>query len=72
MWVLCQTPRVKRDDEQLARDVMRRLESGDLAIDRKALPDVVRVLDALPRSGRSNKIDRKALRELAAEGVVGE
>jgi acyl-CoA synthetase (AMP-forming)/AMP-acid ligase II len=69
-------PRVKRDDEQLARDVMRRLESGDLAIDRKALPDEVRVLDALPRSGRSNKIDRKALRELAAgaagKGGVGE
>ncbi len=59
-------PRVfnRGDDEQLAKDVMRALEGGgELGIDRKALPDEVRVLDALPRSGRSSKIDRKALRD---------
>jgi acyl-CoA synthetase (AMP-forming)/AMP-acid ligase II len=58
--------RVDRDDERLARYVRRALESGDLAIDRKALPDEVRVLDALPRSGRSSKIDRRRLRAMAA------
>ena len=58
-------PRVDTTDDRLARDVMRALEGGgDFGIDRKALPDEVRVLRALPRSGRSNKIDRKALREL--------
>lgn len=60
-------PRQERDDDRLARDVRRALEGGgDLGIDRKALPDEVRVLDALPRSGRSSKIDRGALRRLAA------
>jgi acyl-CoA synthetase (AMP-forming)/AMP-acid ligase II len=57
-------PRVPRDDAKLEREIMRALEGGGaLGIDRKALPDEVRILDALPRSGRSNKIDRKALRE---------
>jgi acyl-CoA synthetase (AMP-forming)/AMP-acid ligase II len=61
-------PRHVRDDERLAKDVMRALESGgELGIDRKALPDEVRVLDALPRSGRSSKIDRKALRSMAVD-----
>jgi acyl-CoA synthetase (AMP-forming)/AMP-acid ligase II len=56
-------PRMDRDDAKLERDIMRALEGGgELGIDRKALPDEVRILDALPRSGRSNKIDRKALR----------
>jgi acyl-CoA synthetase (AMP-forming)/AMP-acid ligase II len=59
-------PRTARDDERLARDVRRALEGGgELGIDRKALPDEVRVLDALPRSGRSSKIDRGELRRMA-------
>lgn len=60
-------PAATRDDERLARDVRRRLESGELAIDRKALPDEVRVVGSLPRSGRSSKVDRKVLRAMAAE-----
>ncbi|MCW2924574.1 MAG: hypothetical protein JWM98_1978 [Thermoleophilia bacterium] len=59
-------PRAERDDAKLVRDIERALEAGELVIDRKALPDEVRVLDALPRSGRSNKVDRKALRTIAA------
>ncbi len=62
-------PRLARDDDKLAKDVMRALEGGgELGIDRKALPDEVRVLDALPRSGRSSKIDRKQLRAMAIAG----
>jgi acyl-CoA synthetase (AMP-forming)/AMP-acid ligase II len=62
-------PRVARDDEKLARDVRRALEGGgELGIDRKALPDDVIVLDALPRSGRSSKIDRGELRRMATGG----
>jgi acyl-CoA synthetase (AMP-forming)/AMP-acid ligase II len=56
-----------REPDQLAREVRRALEDGPHAIDRKALPDEVRVLDALPRSGRSSKLDRGAMRELAKE-----
>jgi acyl-CoA synthetase (AMP-forming)/AMP-acid ligase II len=59
-------PRSERDDDKLVRDVRRALEVGELAIDRKALPDEIRVLDALPRSGRSSKIDRRQLRAMAA------
>jgi acyl-CoA synthetase (AMP-forming)/AMP-acid ligase II len=51
---------------ELRRRVERGLRDGDTKIDVKALPDEVRVLDALPRSGRSHKVDRKALREQAA------
>lgn len=58
-------PRLPRDDQRLEREILRRLRDGDLSIDRKALPDRVRILDELPRSGRSSKIDRRALRELA-------
>jgi acyl-CoA synthetase (AMP-forming)/AMP-acid ligase II len=58
--------RLTRDDERLVRDLRRQLQQGELRIDRKALPDEIRVLDRLPRSGRSNKIDHIALRELAA------
>lgn len=62
-------PRIERDDARLRREVQRALEGGgQLGIDRKALPDEVRVLETLPRSGRSSKIDRAALRRLAAAG----
>ncbi|MCW2956497.1 MAG: hypothetical protein JWO69_1366 [Thermoleophilia bacterium] len=50
-------------DELQAR-VERGLRSGDTLIDQWALPDEVRVGE-LPRSGRSSKIDRRQLRELA-------
>ncbi|MCW2928180.1 MAG: hypothetical protein JWM86_2148 [Thermoleophilia bacterium] len=61
-------PRSERDDPALQREIMRQLAgSGPLSIDRKALPDEVRILDALPRSGRSSKIDRTALRAMALE-----
>ncbi|MCW2921728.1 MAG: hypothetical protein JWL76_1602 [Thermoleophilia bacterium] len=59
------------DGDRLAKEIMRALEGGgELGIDRKALPDEVRVLDALPRSGRSSKIDHKALRQLAVEDAA--
>lgn len=60
-------PGAERDDERLAREVRRRLDTGELAIDRKALPDEVRVLEELPRSGRSSKVDRRVLRAMAME-----
>jgi acyl-CoA synthetase (AMP-forming)/AMP-acid ligase II len=59
-------PRRDRDDEALRREVERQLQGGDLSIDHKALPDEVRVIDSLPRSGRSSKVDRAQLRRLAA------
>lgn len=49
----------------LRRRVERALREGDTRIDVKALPDEVRVMEALPRSGRSRKIDRIALRGMA-------
>lgn len=60
-------PRAPREPDQLEREVRRALEHGEFAIDRKALPDEVRVMDVLPRSGRSSKLDRRAMRELAKE-----
>ncbi len=61
-------PREPRDPAQLEREVRRAIESGgEHSIDRKALPDEIRVLDALPRSGRSSKLDRRAMRQLALE-----
>ena len=61
-------PREPRAPDQLEREVRRAIESGrEHAIDRKALPDEIRVLDALPRSGRSSKLDRRAMRELATQ-----
>jgi acyl-CoA synthetase (AMP-forming)/AMP-acid ligase II len=52
--------------DQLRRRIERGMREGDTRIDVQALPDEVRVLDSLPRSGRSHKVDRKALRVLAA------
>lgn len=51
---------------ELRKRVERAIRSGDTRIDVKALPDEIRVVEALPRSGRSHKIDRTALRALAA------
>jgi acyl-CoA synthetase (AMP-forming)/AMP-acid ligase II len=52
----------------LKRRVEKGVRDGDTRIDVEAQPDEVIVVDQLPRSGRSHKIDRKALRVLAAEG----
>jgi acyl-coenzyme A synthetase/AMP-(fatty) acid ligase len=51
-----------KDLNRLKRDVDRALREGDL-IDVIALPDEIAVMP-LPESGRSNKIDRNALRKL--------
>ena len=48
--------------DELGKRVERGIRSGDTRIDIKALPDEIRVLERLPRSGRSHKIDRTALR----------
>jgi len=48
----------------LTEDFLRRaLESGEYSIDREALPDRI-VFAKLPRSGRQNKVDKNALRQL--------
>lgn len=54
--------------EELSKRVERGVRSGDTRIDVKALPDEIRVVEHLPRSGRSHKIDRAALRAQAAAG----
>lgn len=60
------------DAAGLARAVERGVRSGATAIDAKARPDEVRVLAALPRAGRSSKVNRIRLRELAALPAVEE
>jgi len=57
--------------DELRRRVERAIRSGDTRIDVKALPDEIRVAEQLPRSGRSHKIDRAALRAQAAAGDEG-
>lgn len=54
-------------DDELRRRVERGIRNGDTRIDVKALPDEIRVAEQLPRSGRSHKIDRTALRAQAAD-----
>lgn len=54
--------------DELHKRVERGICSGDTRIDVKALPDEIRVVEQLPRSGRSRKIDRTALRVQAAAG----
>ncbi len=53
--------------DELRKRVERGIRSGDTRIDVKALPDEIRVVEQLPRSGRSHKIDRTALRAQAAD-----
>ena len=57
--------------DELHKRVERGIRSGDTRIDVKALPDEIRVVEQLPRSGRSHKIDRKALRVQAAASDEG-
>lgn len=57
--------------DELRKRVERGIRSGDTRIDFKALPDEIRVVEKLPRSGRSHKIDRAALRAEAAAGNEG-
>lgn len=55
--------------DELRKRVERGIRGGDTRIDVKALPDEIRVVEQLPRSGRSHKIDRAALRlQAAADG----
>lgn len=53
-------------NDELRKRVERGIRSGDTRIDVKALPDEIRVVEQLPRAGRSHKIDRTALRVQAA------
>lgn len=53
-------------NDELHKRVDRGIRSGDTRIDVKALPDEIRVVEQLPRSGRSHKIDRAVLRMQAA------
>ena len=55
-------------NDELLRRVERGIRSGDTRIDVKALPDEILVVDQLPRSGRSHKIDRAELRVQATVG----
>jgi acyl-CoA synthetase (AMP-forming)/AMP-acid ligase II len=57
--------------DELHKRVERGIRSGDTRIDVQALPDEIRVVEQLPRSGRSHKIDRKALRVQAAASDEG-
>jgi len=54
--------------DELRKRVERGIRSGDTRIDVKALPDEIHVVEQLPRSGRSHKIDRAALRAQVAAG----
>lgn len=58
-------------NDELLRRVERGIRSSDTRIDVKALPDEVLVVDQLPRSGRSHKIDRAELRVRATAGDEG-
>jgi acyl-CoA synthetase (AMP-forming)/AMP-acid ligase II len=57
--------------DELHKRVERGIRSGETRIDVQALPDEIRVVEQLPRSGRSHKIDRKALRVQAAASHEG-
>ncbi|MCW2950280.1 MAG: hypothetical protein JWN41_1293 [Thermoleophilia bacterium] len=54
---------------EFEQQVQRALRTGSTAIDVRALPDDVIVVDAIARSGRSSKIDRKQLRTMAAAAI---
>jgi long-chain acyl-CoA synthetase len=43
------------------------LKAGSNSIDAYAYPDKIMIVPAMPRSGRSKKIDKKALRDLASK-----
>lgn len=58
-------------DPDLASTVEAALRSGPCMIDIAARPDAIHVLDELPKSGRANKVDRHALRALAATAPAG-
>lgn len=53
--------------DELRKRVQRGIRTGDTRIDVKALPDEIHVVEQLPRSGRSHKIDRAALRVQATK-----
>jgi acyl-CoA synthetase (AMP-forming)/AMP-acid ligase II len=63
--ILVVQPRHGEDGVDLRRRVQRALADGSCAIDSFALPDDV-VVARLPRAGRSHKMDRSRLAEIAA------
>lgn len=50
--------------DQFVREIARALRTGPTRIDGAAMPDLI-MLTPLPESGRSRKVDKEALRELA-------
>ncbi len=56
-----------RSHDELAQHVANELRAGGARIDPRALPDRIVVVDRIARGGRSNKIDRIALRAIAAD-----
>lgn len=58
------------DGRALVRRVERALRQGPCRIDEAALPDLV-VAATLPEGGRSSKVDKARLRELARERLFG-
>jgi acyl-CoA synthetase (AMP-forming)/AMP-acid ligase II len=65
---------VERDplapDADLRSTVDAALKAGPCMIDIAARPDVIHVVDSLPKGGRSNKIDRRELRVMAAASTA--
>lgn len=53
-----------------AKEIGNRLRFGEFSIDAEAQPDLVLFMD-LPRSGRQQKVDRKALVELVLDKMKG-
>ena len=54
---------VEKEEAISEKSIRQQLEYGQYAIDKEALPDAI-VFQKLPRKGRQNKIDRKAIVEL--------
>jgi len=60
--VLVVVPEQWEDRDRIAAVVKRELANGNNAIDAQALPDRIERLFSLPVSGRSKKVDKRALR----------
>lgn len=54
---------VEKEENISKKNIRQQLEYGEYAIDKEALPDEI-VFQKLPRKGRQDKIDRKAIVEL--------
>jgi acyl-CoA synthetase (AMP-forming)/AMP-acid ligase II len=62
--ILAVEPGQGADREKLKKHVLKELRDGPFRIDSAALPDDI-MITSLPLSGRSGKVDKKRLRELA-------